>query len=100
MELKTLRFICKRGNLESAKKDIKKYGESRQVIITKNIKLTKAQFNHFTDNLFAEYDFLKDSCEYIEDFNAYTAVSVTDGAHKVVVETQGYNYPRYISIVK
>ncbi|QNM15536.1 hypothetical protein [Fusobacterium hominis] len=98
MTKETLRFVCKRANLEGIKKDMKKFGETRQVVIIKKVKLSAAKYREFTNNLFDEYDFLKNTCEYIDDLGAFTAVEITNEKSSLVVETQGYDYARYVAI--
>lgn len=98
MKKENLRFVCKRGNLELVKKDLKKFGEERAVVVTKKIKLSKKEFRVIADNLFDKVDFLANSCEWKNEYQAYTAVEVTDGAQSIVIETQGYDYPRYVAI--
>lgn len=94
-----VKFAKKVPNLVEYKKrvEIKDYSK-RKIYIDKEIKLSTEDFKNFSENLLNDYSFLKDSCKFI-DKNLFSGLITTDGKNKIVVETQGYNYPRYIAII-
>lgn len=91
-----VKFVKKVRTLIEYKKrvEIKNYSK-RKIYINKEIKLSTEDFKNFSENLLNDYSFLKDSCKFI-DKNLFSGLIITDGRNKIIVETQGYNYPRYI----
>lgn len=94
-----VKFVKKVRTLIEYKKrvEIKDYSK-RKIYVDKEIKLSTEDFKNFSENLLNDYSFLKDSCKFI-DKDLFSSLIITDGKNKIVVETQGYNYPRYIAII-
>lgn len=94
-----VKFVKKVTNLVEYKKriEIKDYSK-RKIYIDKEIKLSKEDFKSFSENLLDNYLFLKNSCKFI-DKDLFTGIIITDGKNKIVVETQGYDYSRYVSVI-
>lgn len=95
-----IEVIFSEGKIENIK-EVKKSIKNRKSIktfflIKKEILLSKDDFKNFNNNFFKEYDFLKNTCEWIEDKKIYSGVRVTDGKFSVIIDTQGYNYARYV----
>lgn len=95
-----VKFAKKVPNLVEYKKrvEIKDYSK-RKIYVDKEIKLSIEDFKNFSENLLNDYSFLKDSCKFIESKNLFSGSIITDGKNKIIVETQGYDYPRYIAIL-
>lgn len=95
-----MKFVKKVRTLIEYKKrvEIKDYNK-RKIYIDKEIKLSTEDFKNFSENLLTDYSFLKDSCKFIESKNLFSSSIITDGNNKIIVETQGYNYPRYVGIL-
>lgn len=82
--------INKALTLDEIKKELKK-GNGEIIEIPKRIKkirLNKNEFKEFVNNLLQDYKFLKNE----------NIVEVTDGITSLIVDTQGYNYARYVGI--
>lgn len=94
------KFVKKVPNLVEYKKkvEIKDYSK-RKIYIDKEIKLSTEDFKKFSENLLTDYSFLKDFCKFIESKNLFSGSIITDGKNKIIVETQGYDYPRYVAII-
>ncbi|MHD0317023.1 hypothetical protein [Fusobacterium sp. THCT1E2] len=95
-----VKFVKNVPNLVENKKrvEIKDYSK-RKIYIDKEIKLSTEDFKNFSENLLTDYSFLKDSCKFIESKNLFSGSIVTDGKNKIIVETQGYDYPRYVAMI-
>lgn len=95
-----VKFVKNVPNLVENKKrvEIKDYSK-RKIYIDKEIKLSTEDFKSFSENLLTDYSFLKDSCKFIESKNLFSGSIVTDGKNKIIVETQGYDYPRYVAVI-
>lgn len=95
-----VKFVKNVPNLVENKKrvEIKDYSK-RKIYIDKEIKLSTEDFKNFSENLLTDYSFLKDSCKFIESKNLFSGSIVTDGKNKIIVETQGYDYPRYVAVI-
>ena len=95
-----MKFVKKVRTLIEYKKrvEIKDYSK-RKIYIDKEIKLSLEDFKNISENLLTDYSFLKDSCKFIESKNLFSSSIITDGKNKIIVETQGYNYPRYVGIL-
>lgn len=95
-----VKFVKKVVNMIEYRKRIENKDYSkRKIFINKEIKLSKEDFKTFSENFLIDYSFLKDSCKFIESENLFSGSIITDGKNKIVVETQGYDYPRYVSII-
>lgn len=95
IEIKTLSFASKPSDIVEAKST--KYRERSTVAIVKTIILSKKEFLAFINDFFHEWSFLKETCIELED-GIFTAVRITDGIKKIVVDTQGFNYARYVAL--
>ena len=95
IEIKTLSFASKPSDIVEAKNT--KYKERSTVAIVKTIILSKKEFLAFINDFFHEWSFLKETCIELED-GIFTAVRITDGITKIVVDTQGFNYARYVAL--
>lgn len=95
-----VKFVKNVPNLVENKKrvEIKDYSK-RKIYIDKEIKLSTEDFKNFSENLLTDYSFLKDSCKFIENKNLFSGSIITDRKNKIIVETQGYNYPRYMAVL-
>lgn len=99
MEIKTLNFIAKPANIEVLKDRLKdkKFIEIERVGIIKTIQLDKDSWKKFINNFFEDQDFLKDTCFVVDNEDIFTAVRITDGSTSIVVNTQGYDYAKYVA---
>lgn len=97
IEIKTLSFASKPSDIVEAKST--KYKERSTVAIVKTVLLSKKEFLAFINDFFHEWSFLKETCVELEG-GIFTAVRVTNGTTKVIVDTQGFNYARYVAIEK
>lgn len=95
-----VKFVKKVRTLIEYKKrvEIKDYSK-RKIYVNKEIKLSTEDFKNFSKNLLTDYSFLKDSCKFIESKNLLSGSIITDGKNKIVVETQGYDYQRYVTMI-
>lgn len=99
-EVLEVKFVKKVANIIEYRKRIEKKDYSKRIIfINKEIKLSKENFKSFSENFLIDYQFLKNSCEFIKTENLFSGLIITDGKDKIIVETQGYDYPRYIAII-
>lgn len=95
-----VKFAKKVPNLVEYKKSVEiKNFSKRKIYIDKEIKLSTEDFKNFSENLLTDYSFLKDFCKFIESKNLFSGSIVSDGKNKIVVETQGYDYPRYVAMI-
>lgn len=100
MEIKKLKFISKVKNLKEYKERVKdeRYVEEEEVAIIKTVMLSIKEFKKFTDDFFEPQDFLKNTCDWLEEEKVFTGVRVTDGITKIVVYTYGNKYARYVAL--
>ena len=95
-----VKFVKKVRTLIEYKKRVEtKDYSKRKIYVDKEIKLSTKDFKNFSENLLNDYSYLKDSCKFIESKKMFSGSIITDGKNKIVVETQGYNYPRYVGIL-
>lgn len=96
IEIKTLSFASKPSDIIEAKSS--RYRERSTVAIVKTVLLSKKEFLAFINDFFHEWSFLKNTCRWLEKEKVFTTVRVTNGTTKVIVDTQGFNYARYVAI--
>ena len=102
-EGKIVVFACgKLSSLKIVKSDIKKYGgDPEDVLIKKEIILSKEDFKNFNKDYFEDYKFLKNvECGYDTELEKSLCIRVTDGSESVVVNTEGYSYARHVGLEK
>ncbi|MDO5789196.1 MAG: hypothetical protein Q4P79_06995 [Fusobacterium sp.] len=94
MEIKTFGFACKIRNIAFYNSAIK---YRSKIAIIKTITLTRKEFEMFKNDLYHPWSFLKDTCQELKE-GIFTGVRITDGTTKIIVDTQGYDYARYVAI--
>ena len=99
MKMNTI-FIRKAVNYEElfndTKEMIRKFGgKIEKVEIEKIIEMTKEEFDGFKSDLLKDQEFIKDN----KDFSIFLVKEQgTKDERGIIVDTQGYNYPRYTGL--
>lgn len=61
------------------------------IIVEEVVTLSNSEFNYFINNLLEDYQFLQSEDKYL--------FLVTNGDDCLIVDTQGYSYPRYTGLI-
>ena len=92
------RFSRKAANLEELE-SVDHREATRSVAIEKIITLTNDEYNAFACDLLADQDFIRDNKDLMhmdDDFTCHCILVKTQGANNgVLIECEGYDYPRY-----
>lgn len=74
-----------------------------EVVIEKTITLTSTEFAKFCDNFLEDMDFIKENLGFmrVDENEIWHCIKVTASGSKisVLVESEGYDYARYTSVV-
>lgn len=95
-------FARKAASLRDLKEATRKGGKPESFIIEKKVELEEAEYQDFCDNLLSDYDFIKDNLTMMhkDKTGTYHCLLVTakGGRGGILVESEGYEYPRYTAI--
>ena len=77
--------------------------ETQDCVIEKIIRLSGAEYDHFASNMLKNFDFIKDNSYHMyrgEDGRRHCLLVMGDGRRDgILVESQGYDYARYTSLL-
>lgn len=93
-------FVCKANDLNEMEILMRQgLHSTKSYKIVGVWEMTVAEWNGFTNNFFADYDFLKGKGGSMEvnGKSVISAILVKCGKKSVVVNPEGYDYPRYIA---
>ncbi len=95
-------FVRKAARLQDLKDAVRKGGKSEPFVVEKQVELEAVEYKAFTENLLSNCDFIKENLELMrKDKNGiYHCLLVTakGGRDGILVESEGYEYPRYTAI--
>lgn len=87
-------LVCKPANIKEARTSDK--SGRKWYKVSKVIELSIPEYNYFRQRLLVEQDWLEGT--FISDEHV-VIVKGKGGTEKLAVDTQGYNYPRYVGVV-
>ena len=77
--------------------------ETQDCVIEKIIRISDSEFDNFASNLLKNYDFIKDNTDHMfrgEDGRRHCLLVMGEGRKDgILVESQGYDYARYTSLL-
>jgi len=93
-------------NIKTFYNDVKKYKiQSSKIIVEKEIRLSSDEFIDFSNNLLKDRDYIKNNLEHMwfdQNTQKWHCLEVTsdDSKETILVESEGYSYARYVSVIK
>lgn len=82
----------------------KRYGyEPEPIKVVGRVTLSDAEFKAFQSDLISDYDFFKpltNKCGIVNGIRKCIIVSNKSKTVKLAVESEGYNYARYVAIIE
>lgn len=98
--------IRKTSSLQAYYQEVEKYGINEStLVVEKEISLTEEEFKRFSANLLNDHDFIANSLNHMwYDDSAKEwhciAVDSADSNIIILIESEGYDYARYVAAVK
>lgn len=97
-------FVRKAASLNDLIEVARKGGKPEPFIIEKKVELEAAGYKVFNENLLSDYDFIKENVALMhkDKTGTYHCLLVTarGATGGILVESEGYGYPRYTAIYR
>ena len=92
-------FVCKAYNLEALMKEHLITGFPKPYVVEAVIELPKKEYQDFTSHFFQDFDFIQDNLRkmFTDDEGVMHCILVKseEDCEGVLIEAEGYWYPRY-----
>lgn len=95
-------FVRKAAGIADLKEAVRQGGKTEPYVVEKQVELEEAEYKAFSNNLLSDYDFIKDNLKLMlrDKIGTYHCllVKARDSSDGMLVESEGYSYPRYTAI--
>lgn len=97
-------FVRKAASQKDLKEAVREGGKPESFVIEKQVELDAAGYKAFSENLLSDYDFIKENVALMHKDKTgifhCLLVKAIDYRGGILVESEGYGYPRYTAIYR
>lgn len=102
--LKKVLITRKAVNIEELKNRTGLERDKVSFTVEKVVELPKDQYEFFINNLLRDFDFIEENkaLMYVDEYRVWHCILIKaeDGTDGILVEAEGYSYPRYTSYIE